>query len=227
MKGRIRGILAGLLLLAAAVGPCPAEGPAAPDGGASPAAGGPQSNAAPSVPEGMTDIHDIRDIREPGPDLRPLAWGLALLGAFLLAAGWLYRRRRRRVSREAIAPAPPPHVAALAELDALSDLLGIDGRRFYFRLSAVLRRYLQARFGIPAPEMTTEELLPALDHPGIGRELAAALRRLFLDAAPVTYAGRPASIDRMRQDLDVAKEAVRQTAPAPEAASEAGEGAAG
>lgn len=226
MKGHIRGILAGLLFLAAAVGLCPAEGPAAPDGGASPTAGGPQANAAPSVPEAMTDIHDIRDIREPGPDLRPLARGLALLGAVLLAAGWLYRRRRRRVSREAIAP-PPPHVAALTELEALSDLRGIDGRRFYFRLSAVLRRYLQARFDIPAPEMTTEELLSALDHPGIGRELAAALRRLFLDAAPVTYAGLPASIDRMRQDLDFAKEAVRQTTPAPEAASGAGKGAAG
>lgn len=219
MKVRLCGILTGLILMAATAGPCPA-------GVSSPAVGGPQAAAPASGPGAMTDIHDIRDIRDPGPDLRPLAWGLALLGAVLLAAGWLYRRSRRRVFREEIAPAPP-HVAALAALDALSDLRGIDGRHFYYRLSAVLRRYLDARFSIPAPEMTTEELLPALDHPEIGRDLAADLRRLFLEAAPVTYAGLPASIDRMRQDLDSAREAVRRTAPGADASPEAGEGAAG
>jgi hypothetical protein len=175
----------------------------------------------------MTDIHDIRDIRAPGPDLRPLAYGLAALAAAALAALLAILWKRRRRLKGGVAPSLPPDAVALSALDELSDVGGIEGRLFYFRLSAVLRRYLQERFGIPAPEMTTEELLAEMDHPEIGRDHAASLARFFSDAAPITYAGRPAAKDRMQEDLDFARGFVRETAPLAEATPETGHGADG
>ncbi|WP_373498246.1 hypothetical protein, partial [Desulfococcus sp.] len=117
-----------------------------------------------------------------------------------------------------------PDAVALGALDELSGVGGADGRIFYFRLSAILRRYLQERFGIPAPEMTTEELLTEMARPEIGRGLAASLARFFSEAAPVTYAGRPASVDRMQADLDFARRFVRETTPAAGDAPDAGHG---
>lgn len=207
MRVSIHMVLACLMAFLVAVRPCPAVSD--------------QAQVAPGAAgaEAMTDIHDIRDIRAPGPDLRPLAYGLAALAA-LLAVLW---KRRRRL-KGGVVPSLPPDAVALSALDELSDVGGIEGRLFYFRLSAVLRRYLHGRFGIPAPEMTTEELLAEMDHPEIGRDRAASLARFFSDAAPITYAGRPAAVDRMQKDLDFARRFVRETVPPADTAPATGHG---
>jgi hypothetical protein len=192
------------------------------------------ADAAPALPGGgsgvpgaagagrgdMADIHDIRPLRPPGPDLRPLAFGLLALGGVLVAilAAHLWRRRRRRL-RDGITPALSPDAAALAALDGLSDTGGVDVRWFYFRLSAVLRRYLRERFGIPASEMTLEELLPELDRLGLRRERASQLKDRLSAAEHVKYAGRSVGEDRMREDLDFARALIRETAPADDDAS--------
>jgi hypothetical protein len=205
-------VLACLMAFLVAVRPCPAASD--------------QAQVAPGATGAgvMTDIHDIRDIRAPGPDLRPLAYGLAALAAAALAALLAFLWKRRRRLKGGVAPSLPPEAVALSALDELSDVGGIEGRLFYFRLSAVLRRYLHERFGIPAPEMTTEELLAEMDHPEIGRDRAASLARFFSDATPITYAGRPAAVDRMQKDLDFARGFVRETAPPADAAPAAGHG---
>ena len=46
---------------------------------------------------------------------------------------------------------------ALQMLDALAAEGRLDPKQFYFRLSAVIRRYIERRFDFPAAEMTTEE----------------------------------------------------------------------
>jgi hypothetical protein len=106
----------------------------------------------------------IRDAVELPPPAGPGPWRIALVGAgaalALAAIIVLLMRRRRRAL-----PAPPPEpadVRALRELDALaaSDLIAAGRwRDFYFRLSDVVRGYLERRFGIRAPERTTAEFL--------------------------------------------------------------------
>jgi hypothetical protein len=81
-------------------------------------------------------------------------------GAFAVAAAfalfWLWRRRRRRRVREAA------HQIALRRLGAL-EARGWPGASeaddWYVELSAVVRRYLEDRYGVRAPELTTEEFL--------------------------------------------------------------------
>ncbi|HZL99931.1 MAG TPA: DUF4381 family protein, partial [Planctomycetota bacterium] len=125
----------------------------------------------------------------------PLAAGLALLLAAL--AAWIAARRRRAVEPRPVAP-PPDQVAisALARLRlALPE--GVDAvPPFIDAVSAILRRYIEARFGLRAPESTTEEFL----------ELVVARR----DA----IAGREAELRRFLHTCDLVKFARERPAPA-------------
>ena len=56
----------------------------------------------------------------------------------------------------------PVHMLALAALEhlQLQDLIGQERiEEFYVRVSTILRRYVELRFGLRAPEQTTEEFL--------------------------------------------------------------------
>ncbi len=121
------------------------------------------------LPADMKDMK-LNDIKPPVPypaDYRK--WLLAGGGALLCAAAgmmtWLYLKRRRKVV-DARAVMLPPHEIAYRELDALSAENLIERgqiKLYYQRVSGILRRYIENRFGLRAPEQTTEEFLAGLD----------------------------------------------------------------
>lgn len=90
---------------------------------------------------------------------------LFLLIGLIYLAWWINRRRKLRLNKvEEVDPFTllPPHVAAIMELDKLkSEKPWATGRNkeYYTRLSEVVRKYIQRRFLIDAPEMTTSEIL--------------------------------------------------------------------
>lgn len=243
MSGCIKIVLTCILALCITTTPCPAgdsadfpgassSGMPASDNGEARRPGTDPAEADHSKPgpamssaDAMSDIHDIRPPRAPGLDLKVLAYGLAGLAAVLLAAAmvYLWKRRRRRL-KGGVASALSPDVVALSALDELNDVNGVDGRLFYFRLSAVLRRYIHERCGIPASEMTTEELLPEIDRLGLDHHRAASLKQLFSGAEPVKYAGRFAVVNQMEKDLGLARTFIRETLPVDDGTAETGEG---
>ena len=94
-------------------------------------------------------------------------WHWALMAA--VAAGLLpaanagYRVLHRRLTP----PAPPilPEVwalRALAELGAYDWINQGRAREYYYRLTEIIRQYIERKFGLAAPEMTTEEFLNML-----------------------------------------------------------------
>ena len=104
----------------------------------------------------------LRDIR--GPVQVPLLnWGLwIILGGLVVAlVGSLvvYLIKRGPVPT---APPLPPHILAQEQLDAL-EAEGLLQRRcfqpYYFRLTDILRHYIEGRFGLVAPTRTTPEFL--------------------------------------------------------------------
>ena len=126
---------------------------------------------------------DIRDIKPPEEvpfDWRPVGIGAAavvLVG--LLGAGLFYFLNRPRLQR--IIPPQPAHEVALAALNRLRARHLIEEGKFeeyYVQLSSIVRRYLEDRFNLRAPEMTTEEFLAAAA--GDGR-LIPPHRRLLAD----------------------------------------------
>jgi hypothetical protein len=81
-----------------------------------------------------------------------------------LLARFLPRNPLRRFVRPP-APAEPAHVIALRELNALrEEELWQKGevKEYYSRLSDIVRRYIDNRYGISSPELTTDETVRML-----------------------------------------------------------------
>ncbi len=166
-----------------------------------------------SAPQ-MTDIHDIKPILEIGYDwqwLLYLAAAMALLAGLLILARWLWKRRKRPQAEIYASPPIPPDMEAYAALDALAVEKGLNPKQFYFRLSAVLRRYIERRFNFPAAEMTTEELLPQVDRIALDASLALELKTFCRQTDPIKFAGAAARQGRLARDLAFSRNFVRQT----------------
>lgn len=182
----------------------------------------------------MTDIHDIKPALPMEPDLQWLIWlVVAVVFVAVLAAGawWLWRRRKNKNEEAQAAPLPAPEVEAYALLDCLAAEDHSNLKGFYFRLSAILRRYMERRYGIPAAEMTTEELLPAMRGLALSQDLSQEVRSFCLRSDPIKFAGARGDAGRVAHELALVRDFVRQTTlppvgdeAAPNAAAQSGEG---
>ena len=103
---------------------------------------------------------DIRDVK-PLIAINGHAWVwwglglLALLGGVASGVWW-----RRRAASVVTPPPRPAHELALEALERLcQDQLPMRGQleEYYVRLSGIVRVYVERRFSLRAPEMTTEE----------------------------------------------------------------------
>ena len=161
----------------------------------------------------MTDIHDIKPALSLGPDLQWLFWVLALL--VLIAVVLLLRRLwHHRKTPKPVEPAPPPiapEIEAYQALDTLAAQGDLRAKQFYFRLSAIIRRYIERRYDFPAAEMTTEELLPWINRLQLDNDLADTLKAFCRSADPIKFAGKNSDGDQMRDDLAFARRFVQQT----------------
>jgi len=179
-----------------------------------PGTGAPQS----LEPDVMTNIHDIKPPEPAGFD-PALLWYIliaVLASALILLLVFLWKRRKRKI-KHAVALSLLPEEAALLALDELLDIENIDGKDFYFRLSSILRHYINDRYEINAPEMTTEELLPKMDRLGIDKKLVQCLKELFHTADPVKFADVHSVSARMESDLAFCRKFVKETTPKQEA----------
>ncbi len=114
------------------------------------------TNAA-VAPAQLQDIKGPIVIQSPWMWVRLVLVVLAL-GA-LLGLAWWWWKRRRTVAPDG--PGESPADRARRRLNASVDLLH-DPERFATRVSEIVRTYLEERFGLRAPERTTEEFLVEL-----------------------------------------------------------------
>jgi hypothetical protein len=129
--------------------------------------------------------------------------GLGLALAVLLAVGLVLLRRRRRPADER--PLSPVELAEreFQALEADDPLARGDVKGFYVELTAIVRRYIERRTGIRAPEQTTQEFLRAMQ---TGASIPTAMQErlaAFLESADlVKFAAlepAPEDIGRSRQ----------------------------
>lgn len=165
----------------------------------------------------------ISDIAPPlAQPINPWLWvgGGATALAILLGLIWWWRRRKQRAS---LPPPPlPPHLLAYQALKALlaTDLLASGQYKpFYAALSDILRHYIEQRFGLRAPERTTEEFLVELGQVTSGPMAAVGHRLLLRDFLSrcdlVKFAN--ATPDRFETEaaVELCRRFVRETEPVP------------
>lgn len=168
----------------------------------------------------MTDIHDIRPPIQVDVNPAIYYWGaggvLAVLLIVLLV--FLWRRWRSRKNGQ------PPEVAAtvyetpeeealrrLAELEQAQSLTPVE---YYFLLSALFRRWIQRRFNLDAPEMTTEELLPAMTRAKLPLPMFSDIKSFFLLADQVKFAKAGCDTQTMKRHLQLVQDIVEQASTA-------------
>ena len=166
---------------------------------------------------------DIAGTLTPAPaPLSPWAWAAIVGGALaaiaaLIAAFWWLKRIASR-------PAPPiaPEVLALRELAELGRGDQFERgavREFYYRLSEIVRVYVERKFGLAAPEMTTEEFLVRLSRDRAAVPYDTDRLRDFLEACDrVKYAAFEPRREDGEQSISAARAFVDATAASAAAA---------
>ena len=150
---------------------------------------------------------------DPKKDLPPLSWRLVgwvaiavlVVLAVLAALVWLARYVARRVKEHRMSPIE----RAWVELDRLLKK-GLPGRGrykdFYVELTMVVRRYVQRKYGIKAPHLTTEEFFAALAKSNNQTiEQSNNLRRFLESADLVKFAGVEATPEMADEATDSAR----------------------
>lgn len=145
----------------------------------------------------MTDIKDVKDVVEYLVKDKGKLKILMVLGSLAAAALVLLLFLRKKKEKDAPPPVPA-HIKALEALDALaaSDLLEKSLFKEYFSaLSDILRRYIEDRFDLRAPEQTTEEFLNILrQDPQFTYEQREMLRGFLNECDMIKFAKQESSL---------------------------------
>jgi hypothetical protein len=154
---------------------------------------------------------ELRDIRGPVSLGHDYFWLILFFLLILAAAAFFLFRRRTKQKPKPAAAANPAHVLALEALDRLR-AKNLSLEEYYVELSSIVRTYLEARFNIRAPEMTSEEfLLYLVDFPNISDEHKKMLKEFLDHCDMVKFAKYRADDKEMTQSLDYAYKLVRDT----------------
>ncbi|NOZ23557.1 MAG: protein BatD [Planctomycetes bacterium] len=170
------------------------------------------------LPEKMAKLK-IKDIAGPAAIPAPprgwlyaaIAGGIAMLAAIVGFVIW----RRRRASEAGRVPALPPHEVAFLLLEKLLSEGLIEAgetKLFYQRLTDILRHYIENRFGLHAPERTTEEFLSDLrNRDTLENDHKKLLREFLSHCDLVKFAEHRPANEEIQKAFDACKRFIVET----------------
>lgn len=163
-------------------------------------------------------MNDIKDVKPPVylPDLWWLLW--LLLGLMAIAAGIYLWLRFKKSSPPLVEPQLPPLSAwerAYQELEALRQENLLDKgllKEFFTRVSDIARHYMENRFNIRAPHMSTEEFLYYLGVSGhLNAAQSIALKDFLNSCDMVKFAKHTPTAHEALKNFDLAQKLVDDT----------------
>ena len=152
-------------------------------------------------------------------------YDLALL--LLAAAVYVAKRLLARYGKglgDIFKPAPPvpPHVAAIRALEALHNQKLWQNNRhkqYYSGLTDILRTYIDGRYGIGAMEMTSDEIIAAMQSQELPDKARMDLTAVLRDADLVKFAKATPEAEQNENDYLKVYYFVEETKPATETAA--------
>ena len=182
--------------------------------------------AGPPIPGTEPEAAAMKPKLEAPRDWVPLIIAVAL---FLLAAigGFFLLRKLRELRRPpeekaapvAKQPLRPAWETALEELDRIAAADFVEKGevdRQYVEVTETLRRYLEERYGIPALESTTEDLIELLRPAPLPSDVASRVLSLLREADLVKFAKARPDLADARSSEGRARELVLGTMPRPQ-----------
>lgn len=172
-------------------------------------------NVASVLAEAGADTADIKGLK--GPYEAPVStwyWWLIPIVAVLLGALYLWRRHGRTIFAVKALPPVPPWETALVELSRLRQEINPEtdgGRLWYFRLSEILRRYWDGRYGWQSIDQTTTEIVRQLSQAPFNGEHRVRAEEFLHLADRVRYAKQPAREGRPEVDWHWVQSFVNET----------------
>ncbi|MDR4507553.1 MAG: hypothetical protein MRJ65_04835 [Candidatus Brocadiaceae bacterium] len=165
---------------------------------------------------------DIKDIVPPAEvpvnykRLALLILSVVVVFFFIGAVVWfILKRKKGKIVREEVFPQRPPHEIAYELLDQLSQEGLVDKglmKEYYYRVTNIIRHYIEDRFGLAAPERTTEEFLMEMTRANLLGENHKVLIQKFLERCDlVKYAKYGPSRLEVQETFDVARRVIDET----------------
>ena len=127
---------------------------------------------------------------------------------------WWRKNRKKEEIVEAPEPEPPAHEWALKALDQLEEKkLWQKGevKEHYTLLTAILREYLERRYGINALEQTSDEILTQLSSLDLGGELLSDTEQLLSAADLIKFAKADPGADLHKATIERVRRFVMET----------------
>lgn len=167
------------------------------------------------------DMDDIKDVKPPinvPLDAADFLWWIVIAAVCVAAAiAYLLYKRFASAHKTSVPPpaAVPPWDIALEQLKALAakNYLGQGlAKTYYIELCGIARHYLENRFHIRAPEMTTEEFLNYAQASGsLAEEHRALLGRFLQGCDMIKFAKHQPSIHDAHADFERVERLIKET----------------
>ncbi|MBU0482923.1 MAG: hypothetical protein KKB30_00205 [Proteobacteria bacterium] len=143
-----------------------------------------------------------------------IGWIMAGIAALIISGLLVYRFYPRHPQKEE-KPVVPAHLIALEELKKLLAAQLLDKgeiKIFHQGVSGILRRYIENRFGLRAPERTTEEFLTELAATPVLKAAHKLLLKKFLTHCDlVKFAEHQPAEEEIRQTIDLGRQFIEET----------------
>ena len=178
---------------------------------------------AESATQGEVEIKDIKDIRTVDFSLIEWLkenWWYFLYAAMLIAAIWAFFKYIRPMMQKKgpvvqvrkVVPLHERYLKKLAELENAKLWQTGKVKEYQSSLSEIVRSYIEERYGIPALESTTAEILSSLSHQGFSQNQIEDLTHLLNLADLVKFARHQPMPDEHSRSMEKAQVFVKSTA---------------
>jgi hypothetical protein len=162
------------------------------------------------------DIRDIKDLILPAYDYRPLAVTSTVIGviSLMLWVGYGIRQRYRKLDLplEMVIDYLSESLRRLDDLEAKDYISRQQHERLHVELSAILRYYIENRFGLRAREQTTEEFIREIRYdPHFATEQQAILQQFLGLADLVKFATYDPGSDASRDAMNTVRYFIEST----------------